>query len=415
MVYVPELDRQGFVDRQRINQERNRPTMSRKDAFLQGSSPEGRNYATMMDLMGQSPGFESGDPRIDQLKQARRQYNRQDKYNIGEIMGQTPQFMNELYRTNSGVLREHANPTYKTMYPISEMLHRTTGSGGITGMLLNKAFGKTKEAGRGFYQDLRDMGTDIMDAVGIAGALDPEEATQEVLDNYADQTFRPNIYDVTGPVQDEPGVFTPEELKKMNMIMQTREEKIQGLKDELQGQIDNFENPFPLLPTQNEPILGEQDTQEPAGNLISDELWESIRDFDPSTIGGPDIHAGEDIEVPDWLTDPSLPMPEELTEGEYLPGEYHDELIEAPPALPAYDQGKEDYIRRQNEYVSPPPVFPGNIRQDPQDTDKYLKWLMSDPLKFPPRGPHDPFNPDQQIFENEEEYRAWLRRKRLGY
>ena len=171
MVYVPELDRQGFVDRQRINQERNRPTMSRKDAFLQGSSPEGRNYATMMDLMSQSPGFESGDPRIDQLKQARRQYNRQDKYNIGEIMGQTPQFMNELYRTNSGVLREHANPTYKTMYPISEMLHRTTGSGGITGMLLNKAFGKTKEAGRGFYQDLRDMGGDILEAVGIGAAV----------------------------------------------------------------------------------------------------------------------------------------------------------------------------------------------------------------------------------------------------
>ena len=40
---------------------------------------------------------------------------------------------------------------------------------------------------------------------------------------------------------------------------------------------------------------------------------------------------------------------------------------------------------------------------------------MSDPLKFPPRGPHDPFDPDQNMFENEEEYRAWLRRKRLGY
>ena len=108
-------------------------------------------------------------------------------------------------------------------------------------------------------------------------------------------------------------------------------------------------------------------------------------------------------------------MPDGLTEGEYLPGEYHDELI-SPPALPAYDEGREDYIRRQNEYVSPPPVFPGNIRQDPQDTDKYLKWLnYRPPLKFPPIGPHDPFNPDQQVFENEEEYRAWLRRKRLGY
>ena len=89
----------------------------------------------------------------------------------------------------------------------------------------------------------------------------------------------------------------------------------------------------------------------------------------------------------------------------------------SPPALPAYDDSaREDYIRRQNEYVSPPPVFPGNIRQDPQDTDKYLKWLnYRPPLKFPPIGPHDPFDPDQQIFENREEFDAWLRRQRLGY
>jgi len=204
MVYVPQLDRQGFVDRQRINQEANRPTMSRKDAFLQGESDAGRNYATMMDLMKQAErtgGFKSGDPRTDQLKDARRQYNRQDKYNIGEIMGQTPQFMNELYRTNSGVLREYANPTYNAMYPISEMLHRTTGSGGITGMLLNKAFGKTKEAGRGFYQDLRDMGIDILGSVGIGGAVPREEATEEVLQNYADQTFgHPDMLEIAGPV-----------------------------------------------------------------------------------------------------------------------------------------------------------------------------------------------------------------------
>ena len=399
MVYVPELDRQGFVDRQRINQERNRPTMSRKDAFLQGSSPEGRNYATMMDLMGQSPGFESGDPRIDQLKQARRQYNRQDKYNIGEIMGQTPQFMNELYRTNSGVLREYANPTYNAMYPISEMLHRTTGSGGITGMLLNKAFGKTKEAGRGFYQDLRDMGTDIMDAVGIAGALDPEEATQEVLDNYATSTFgHPNMLEIAGPRETEIDVLAPDS--------QTDEEKIQALIDEEQRKIDNFETDAytDILDDaienqwgEKEPIIGEKDTQEPVegvGNLISDELWESIGDFDPSTIGGPDIHAGEDITVPEWLTDPSVPMPDELTEGEYLPGEYHDELI-SPPALPAYDDSVREAGIMQN--MSP-----------------YSRNYVP-PLKFPPRGPHDPFNPDQQVFENEEEYRAWLRRKRLGY
>ena len=76
---------------------------------------------------------------------------------------------------------------------------------------------------------------------------------------------------------------------------------------------------------------------------------------------------------------------------------------------------REAYINAQNEYVDPPPVFSGNIRQDPQETPEYLKWLMADPLKFPPRGPHDPFDPSQNVFEDEKEYRAWLRRKRLGY
>ena len=36
-------------------------------------------------------------------------------------------------------------------------------------------------------------------------------------------------------------------------------------------------------------------------------------------------------------------------------------------------------------------------------------------LRFPPRGPHDPFDPNQRIFDDDAEYRAWLRRKRLGY
>ena len=42
-----------------------------------------------------------------------------------------------------------------------------------------------------------------------------------------------------------------------------------------------------------------------------------------------------------------------------------------------FEEGKEDFIREQNEYVSPPPVFPGNVRQDPQDTDAYLRWLTA--------------------------------------
>ena len=59
-------------------------------------------------------------------------------------------------------------------------------------------------------------------------------------------------------------------------------------------------------------------------------------------LGTVDPHEPEDITVAPWLTDPSIPMPEELVEGEYLPGQDHTELIEeeVPVALPPY-QGRE--------------------------------------------------------------------------
>ena len=86
-----------------------------------------------------------------------------------------------------------------------------------------------------------------------------------------------------------------------------------------------------------------EETTKKDGNLISNELWDSIGDFDPTTIeGGGKLHAGEDITVPDWLLDPSIPMPAELTEGEYLPGQYHDELIEGPPPITRFDDSNRE-------------------------------------------------------------------------
>ena len=289
-------------------------------------SPAGKNYGNMMDLQNQAirqGGFDKGDSRIAELKKARRQYNRKDKYNIANLMGYSPQEANEMYRTNSGVLREYARPTYKTMYPISDMAHEVTGSGGLTGMLLNKAFGKGSKAGKNFLEDLRQMGADIFGGVGIGGAVPRKEATEEVLQNYADKTFKPNMYDVAGPwfgtapIEDVeisdlegevPDVFTPEEL--------TREEKIQGLKDEIQEQIDNFENPFPLLPTQ--------------------------KDTDDMVFA----------DVPEKYED------------------YIERGLQEP--LP-FDEGREDYIRRQNEYVSPVSA-PLGIPDPQGDFDKFQEY-----------------------------------------
>jgi hypothetical protein len=72
----------------------------------------------------------------------------------------------------------------------------------------------------------------------------------------------------------------------------------------------------------------------------------------------------------------------------------------------------EDYIERGLQ--EPLPFDEGreagimNAMRAPYTRENYS-------LPFPPRGPHDPFDPDQDMFENREEYDAWLRRQRLGY
>ena len=152
-------------------------------------SPMGQNYGKMMDLQSQairSGGFDKGDPRVAELKAARRQYNRKDKYNIGNLMGYEPLDVQDIYRQNSGVLRDYARPTYKEMYPISDIVQQVAGSGGLTGMLLQNALGGSKKLGKNFFDDLRGLGSDIASAVGITGAVDD---TPEEQDDYVAKTF----------------------------------------------------------------------------------------------------------------------------------------------------------------------------------------------------------------------------------
>ena len=64
----------------------------------------------------------------------------------------------------------------------------------------------------------------------------------------------------------------------------------------------------------------------------------------------------EGIRVAPWLTDPSIPMPEELVEGEYVPGQFYEELIEEeapPPIIPFDDSGRESGIRGLHKYLKP--------------------------------------------------------------
>jgi len=323
-------------------------------------SPAGKNYGNMMDLQSQAArqgGFDKGDPRVAELKAARRQYNRQDKYKIGELMGYDPLDVQDTYRTNSGVLRGHARPTYKEMYPISDIAHQVSGGGGLTGMLLNKAFGKSKKAGKNFFDDLRGMGGDIFGAIGIGGAVPRDEATEEILTNYADKTFGDayptNIHDdelldtedwterenvvIPPDYPIDEGAFTSlhpfDDSRREAAIMAQYPGKA-AVSPPLGSPNVHEDEPWPYQDTE----VIEETTQD--GNLISDELWDSIRDFDPSTLGKPgNIHAGEDIIVPPWLLDPSLPMPPELLEEEAPPSIPFDDSLREAGIATLYGQG----------------------------------------------------------------------------
>ena len=160
--------------------------------FSQG--PEMQNYTQMMNLQNQASSFAPNDPRIQELKDRRRQYNRQDKYKIGEKFNVSPLDVQRDFANRSETLRL-ANPAaYKQMYPITSAAMDYIGSGGLMGMMAKRAFGKAKQASSGIQQALktnvgdpiRAMGSDIINNVGIAGAAD---ANEEEMQDYAAQTF----------------------------------------------------------------------------------------------------------------------------------------------------------------------------------------------------------------------------------
>ena len=250
----------------------------------------GRVRREMTDLQRQTDLNKADTGR---LKELRRDWNRNLKYTREgmALSGATsPLDAQNRFMRSTETFRQ-ANPrAYGKMYPLSQAAMKLGEYGGLLGLGI-----------RGLTGQLGDYYKDIMNKDGINAALDTNEAE---LENYANLTYGPHLEGI-------------EEL---------------DFTDEYAGRL-----PHEGLPTIKEQIT---DLDLPP---ITDELWDSIRDFDLETIeGGGKRHSGEDITVPDWLTDPSVPMPEELTEGEYLPGQYHDELIEeeVPVALPPY-QGRE--------------------------------------------------------------------------
>ena len=154
--------------------------LSTPTPFSQG--PEMQNYNRMMELQSQAPNFAKTDPRGQELKDARRQYNRQDKYTIGQRQGMSPLDVQAQFANQSEALRTAAPNTFRTMYPIQSAVQDYIGGGGLLGLGL--------QAGKDFLSNVSSFGKDMMDKKGITGAADTDE---EEMQNYAAQTFpQPN-------------------------------------------------------------------------------------------------------------------------------------------------------------------------------------------------------------------------------
>ena len=150
--------------------------LSTPTPFSQG--PEMQNYNRMMNLQNQASDFTKNDPRIQELKDARRQYNREDKYKIGQRFGMSPLETQRGFANQSEALRTAAPDTFRTMYPIQSAVQDYIGGGGLIGLGL--------QAGQNFLSNVSNFGKDMMDKKGITGAADTDE---EEMQNYAASTF----------------------------------------------------------------------------------------------------------------------------------------------------------------------------------------------------------------------------------
>jgi len=141
--------------------------------FSQG--PEMKNYSRMMELQKQAPNFTANDPRFDELKDTRHQYNRFDKYKIGDKFNVAPLDVQKQFSNQSNIFRNNAPNVYGKMYPLQDMAMKYGQSGGLWGMMAKEMFGKVK-----------NIGNDITDRIGITGAVDSDEGEME---DYAAKTF----------------------------------------------------------------------------------------------------------------------------------------------------------------------------------------------------------------------------------
>jgi len=247
--------------------------------------------------------------------------------------------MQNEYMGISRDLRQSNKPAYNKMYPISGGIMDVGEKGGILGAILS---------------EIGKMGKDRGITTAVGDTIDAQ-------DEYVSKTF--------GPLDIHPGTYD----------IYDRSEELEDFEDDPNAPIERiqeevYEGPWPhekmpYLSDEAAAIQKEFNTNPYFQNLKDPNVvlpFEKDRRGHPhretyTPDAGPRLGTAsphdptEGIRVAPWLTDPNIPMPEELTKGEYLPGQYHDELIEeeVTAPIPFDDSNRELGIRGLAQHLKP--------------------------------------------------------------
>ena len=180
--------------------EQNRPFFTQRDDVRDfARSAHGQNYNRMMDLQQQLPTMTRDDPRVQEFKDRRRTFNRYGKYPMGEMLGYTPQQMQDQYVDLSRDVRQTNKPVYNRMYPLTGGFMDYVQGGGLPGLFI--------KGGKDLLGNITGMGKDIASAVGITGTVDD---TPEEQDDYVARTFGFYPTDVHPPLPlEDEGFIAP--------------------------------------------------------------------------------------------------------------------------------------------------------------------------------------------------------------
>ena len=300
---------------------------SQPQSFLDqkaASSRPGQVYHTMTSLQDRMsrPGYTPARADTDQLKDLRRDWNRNQKYTPQgmSVSGATsPLDAQKRFMDTTETFRQANKPAYNKMYPLTGGYMDIAEKGGLWGAILSEIAGKTKKG-------IEDFGDYVGSGITSALAGDSEEEKAD----YIAKTFGPYPTDIHPglPVEDDRFVAPPDD------IIQT------------DPSADIIESDLPVEPS-------------PFPNIVDMDYWNWVDQFydthnpDGTPKSEPRVIPGR----------PITPLQEYTTKYE----DYIDRG-EEPPALPPYE-GREFGL---GQFIN---EMPTSRKSDWEDYLEYVQRL----------------------------------------